>query len=82
MIIKTDYDPLTPAQGEVLLLLAKGLLLKEIAAMLDVSQGAVKQRIRAAKTKLRARTTIHAVARYVLRRTSHEMSQPTQGVFQ
>ena len=39
------------------------LLIKEVAHELCISEGAVKQRLRSAKTKLNARTTAHAVSK-------------------
>ena len=65
MTIKSCPEPLTKAQSEVMLLLADGLLLKQIAHKLDVTQGAVKDRIRRARNKLDSRTTVQAVARYM-----------------
>lgn len=58
-------EPLTKAQSEVMLMLADGLRLKQIADNLDVTQGAVKDRIRRAKDKLDSRTTVQAVTRYM-----------------
>ena len=77
-----EYEPLTEAQKEVVLLLADGLLLKQIAARLDVTQGAVKDRIRRAKHKLESRTTIQAVARYMTRYHPYPETQPKRGEYQ
>lgn len=52
---------LTPAEIEALHMIRDGLLTKEIAYQLDISESAVKQRLRSAKSKLKARTTTHAV---------------------
>ncbi|SNT16999.1 helix-turn-helix transcriptional regulator [Tropicimonas sediminicola] len=52
---------LTPAEIEALHMIRDGLLTKEIAYELDISESAVKQRLRSAKSKLKARTTTHAV---------------------
>ncbi|SFC87196.1 transcriptional regulator, LuxR family [Tropicimonas isoalkanivorans] len=53
---------LTSAELETLVMIRDGLLTKEIAYELSISENAVKQRLRNAKTKLQARTTTHAVA--------------------
>jgi LuxR family transcriptional regulator len=52
---------LTDAEIEALAMMRDGLLTKEIAYELDISESAVKQRLRNAKTKLSAKTTLHAV---------------------
>jgi len=54
---------LTAAEVEVLRMVRDGMMLKQIAAQLGVSQGAIKQRLRNAKSKLDARTATHAAAR-------------------
>ena len=51
---------LTRAELEALRMVKDGLLMKEIAGLLGVTEGAVKQRLRNAKTKLRAKTSTHA----------------------
>ena len=53
---------LTRAELEALSMMREGLLLKEIAGRLGVTEGAIKQRIRSAKEKLRARTASQAVS--------------------
>ena len=53
---------LTDAELEVLRMLRDGMLIKQIAAQLEISQGAVKQRLKNAKQKLDARTSNHAMA--------------------
>ena len=53
---------LTEAELEALKMIKDGLLIKEIAARLGVSEGAVKQRIKSAKIKLRAKTSSQAVS--------------------
>jgi len=55
-------DDITEAEIEALRMLKNGLLVKEVAYELGVSEGAVKQRLRNAKDKLNARTTPHAVS--------------------
>lgn len=51
---------LTQAELEALRMVKNGLLMKEIANTLGVTEGAVKQRLRNAKTKLKAKTSTHA----------------------
>ncbi len=53
---------ITEAEIEALGLVKNGLLIKEVAFELGISEGAVKQRLRSAKDKLGARTTPHAVS--------------------
>ncbi len=53
---------LTRAELEALSMVRDGLLLKEIAARLGVSEGAIKQRLRSAKGKLDAKTSSQAVS--------------------
>lgn len=53
---------LTRAEIEALGLLREGLLMKEIAGRLGVTEGAVKQRLKHAKSKLGARTSGQAVS--------------------
>jgi DNA-binding NarL/FixJ family response regulator len=81
-LMQVDCDPLTKAQREVMLMLADGLRLKQIAHRLDVTQGAVKDRINRAKYKLDSRTTIQAVARYLTRYHPHPKTQPNTGEYQ
>lgn len=52
---------LTAAELETLQLLASGLIMKEIAYRLGISESAVKQRLASAKSKMSARTTTQAV---------------------
>ena len=56
-------DDLTAAELEALRLVGDGLLLKEAAYRLGISEGAVKQRLRSAKAKLNARTNAQAVSK-------------------
>jgi len=51
---------LTDAELEALGMVKNGLLMKEIADLLGVSEGAVKQRLKNAKSKLKAKTSTHA----------------------
>ncbi len=53
---------LTEAELEALRMVKNGLLLKQIAAELGVSDGAVKQRLKNAKLKLNAKTGTHAAS--------------------
>lgn len=53
---------LTDGEIEALKMIRDGLLMKEIAHELGVTESAVKQRLRNAKSKLEARTATHAVA--------------------
>ena len=56
----TPPSNLTNAELEALRMVKNGLLMKEIANLLGVSEGAVKQRLKNAKTKLKAKTSTHA----------------------
>ncbi len=51
---------LTKAELEALRMVKNGLLMKEIANLLGVSEGSVKQRLKNAKAKLNAKTSTHA----------------------
>ena len=53
---------LTAAEREALGLVRDGLLLKEIARELGISETAVKQRLKNARIKLKARNGSHAVS--------------------
>jgi len=53
---------LTAAEREALGLVRDGLLLKEIAHELGISETAVKQRLKNARIKLKARNGSHAVS--------------------
>jgi len=61
---RTDDDrrPLSKRERDCLQLLARGLLSKQIAARLQISESAVRQYLRAARLKLRASTVYQAVA--------------------
>lgn len=59
---KTPPDNITRAELEALGLVKEGLLMKEIAARLGVSEGAVQQRLKNAKAKLNANTSSQAVS--------------------
>lgn len=56
----TPPTNLTAAEIEALGMVKDGLMLKEIADLLGVSEGAVKQRLKNAKSKLNAKTGTHA----------------------
>jgi LuxR family transcriptional regulator len=51
---------LTRAELEALRMVKDGLLVKEIAGILGVTEGAVKQRLKNAKLKLGAKTSTQA----------------------
>ncbi len=53
---------ITDAEIEALLLLKRGLIIKEVAAELNISENAVKQRMSNARRKFGAKTTIHAAS--------------------
>ena len=57
-------DDLSPREGEVLELLARGFLYKEIAGMLDISVQTVNTYIRRIYEKLHVRSRAQAVAKY------------------
>ena len=57
---KTPPTNLTAAELEALQMVKNGLLMKEIANFLGVTEGAVKQRLKNAKLKLKAKTSTHA----------------------
>ncbi|MCR8725272.1 helix-turn-helix transcriptional regulator [Frigidibacter sp. ROC022] len=59
---KAPPTNLTKAELEALRMVKDGLLMKEIAGLLGVSEGAVQQRLKNAKTKLNATTSSHAVS--------------------
>jgi LuxR family transcriptional regulator, quorum-sensing system regulator SdiA len=59
---------LTDAELETLNLVKNGLLMKEIASALGVSESAVKQRLRNARLKLNAKTGSEAAARATMLR--------------
>lgn len=54
---------LTAAELETLGLVKNGLLMKEIAAMLGISESAIKQRLKNARVKLNAKTGSQAAAK-------------------
>jgi DNA-binding CsgD family transcriptional regulator len=58
----TPPTNITDAEIEALLLLKRGLIIKEVAAELNISENAVKQRMSNARRKLGAKTTIHAAS--------------------
>lgn len=53
---------LTAAELEALTMVKEGLMTKEIAFRLGVTEGAIKQRLKNARVKLKARTGSHAVS--------------------
>ena len=64
--LHSDFSPpddITDAEIAALKHVREGLLIKEVAYELSISEGAVKQRLRSAKIKLNARTTAQAVSK-------------------
>jgi LuxR family transcriptional regulator len=61
-VAKAPPTNLTAAELEALRMVRDGLLMKEIAALLGVSEGAVQQRLKNAKLKLKASTSSQAVS--------------------
>lgn len=61
-VAKAPPTNLTAAELEALRMVRDGLLMKEIASLLGVSEGAVQQRLKNAKTKLNAATSSQAVS--------------------
>lgn len=64
-VLHFEQDPsssLTDAELEALGMVKQGLRIKQIAHQLAVSEGAIKQRLRNAKTKLGAHTSAQAAA--------------------
>lgn len=57
---KAPPSNLTAAELEALRMVKNGMLMKQIAAQLGVTEGAVKQRLKNAKAKLNARTSTQA----------------------
>lgn len=55
-------QPLTRAQTEALQLLSRGMRLKQIAFALDISESAVKARLKSAMVRMDARTPVQAAA--------------------
>ena len=53
---------LTAAELEVLAMLKQGMLMKQVAATLGVSESAIKARLKNAKQKLSAKTNTHAAS--------------------
>lgn len=53
---------LTAAELETLGLVKNGLLMKEISALLGISESAIKQRLKSARLKLKAKTGLQAAA--------------------
>ncbi len=61
--ISTPPDQLTPAQRMALRMVAKGARHAEAAALLGISESALKARLRSARDRLMVRTTAEAVQR-------------------
>lgn len=58
--------PMSPREQQCLKLLAQGLLTKQIAGALQISESAVRQYLRSAKSKLASRTLAQAMSRAAL----------------
>lgn len=65
--IKDDLLKLTPREEEVIMLLAQGLLYKEIAAELYISKDTVHNHLRSIYEKLQVRSRTEAVVKYLKR---------------
>ncbi len=63
--METDSERLTPRQEEILGLLARGLITKEIANELGISVATVKFHLRDIYTKLHVRSRTEAVVKYL-----------------
>ncbi len=63
----TDLPNLTPREQQVLELLAKGYIYKEIASSLNISYATVHNHIRKIYEKMRVRSRTEAVAKYLTR---------------
>ena len=59
---RTPPTNLTAAELEVLAMLKQGMLMKQVAVALGVSESAIKGRLRNAKLKLSAKTNTHAAS--------------------
>ncbi|MDR9428734.1 MAG: autoinducer binding domain-containing protein [Salibaculum sp.] len=59
---KAPPTNLTPAEIEALGMIKRGMRLKQVAHELGVTEGAIKQRLKNAKTKLNAQTSAQAAA--------------------
>lgn len=57
------HRSMSPREQQCLELLANGLLIKQIAGALQISESAVRQYLRSAKTKLASKTRAQAMAR-------------------
>lgn len=57
-----EVRELTPRQREMLVLVAEGMTIPEIAAHLFLSEHTVKTHLREAQNRLAARTRAHAIA--------------------
>ncbi|RYB92592.1 response regulator transcription factor [Nocardioides glacieisoli] len=67
-------DSLSPQQRAVLELLASGHRVKEVARIMEVTDGTVRSHVRVLRSKLGARTQIAAVAML------HQLGDPVSGV--
>lgn len=75
----TELPSLTPREQQVLDLLAKGYIYKEIAAMLNISYATVHNHIRKIYEKLQVRSRTQAVAKYLTREQGSSRTRPVSG---
>jgi LuxR family maltose regulon positive regulatory protein len=61
--VQLPVDPLTPAEQQILALVARGLFNQEVAARLDIAVGTVKWHLHQVFEKLAARNRTEAVAK-------------------
>lgn len=73
-----DLPGLTPREQQVLDLLAKGYIYKEIASMLNISYATVHNHIRKIYEKLQVRSRTEAVAKYLSRDSGPGRARPAQ----
>ena len=66
-MLKSDMDKLTPRELQILALLAKGSLYKEIAAQLGISPSTVRAHLHTVYGKLGVKSRTQAVVRYLQR---------------
>lgn len=63
--INHSHPKLSPRENEILKALSNGLSTKEMAQILDLSEGTIKQYIKSALLKLEAKNRAHAVSIYM-----------------
>ena len=65
----SDLEKLTPREQEILALLAKGYLYKEISDQLGITEGTVRQRLHVVYEKLHVQSRTEATIKYLERTT-------------